>query len=66
VPAGYGFILVIQHEGNLRWYKHNGYLTGAGLDTPGAWGGPTEVGTGWQGFKKVVALLPVSSAPVVR
>ena len=66
VPAGNGVILVIQNDGKLRWYKHNGYLTGAGLDTPGAWDGPREVGTGWQGFKKVFALLPVSSAPVVR
>ncbi len=66
VPAGGGIILAIQNDGKLRWYKHNGYLSGAGMDTPGAWDGPTEVGTGWQGFKKVFALLPVSSAPVVR
>lgn len=66
VPAGAGVILAIQKDGNLRWYKHNGYLTGTGLETPGAWEGPTPIGSGWFGFKKVIALLPVSSAPVVR
>jgi hypothetical protein len=30
-------------------------MTGAGLETPGAWEGPKEVGTGWQGFKQVIA-----------
>ena len=64
LAAGDGVILVILNDGTLRWYRHNGYLTGEG--TPGAWDGPKEVGTGWQGFKKVLALLPVSSAPVVR
>jgi hypothetical protein len=64
VPAGGGVILVIQNDGKLRWYKHNGYLSGAGLDTPGAWDGPREVGSGWQGFKKVFALLPASSTLV--
>ncbi|MCI0415531.1 hypothetical protein L0222_22380 [bacterium] len=66
VPAGDGVILVIQNDGKLRWYKHNGYMTGVGLETPGAWEGPKEVGTGWQSFRKVFALLPASSAPVVR
>ena len=66
VPAGGGVILAIQNDGRLCWYKHNGYLTGSGLETPGAWDGPTEGGTGWYGFKKVIALLPVSSTPVVR
>lgn len=66
IPAGGGVILIIQNDGKLRWYKHNGYLSGAGLNAPGAWEGPTEVGNGWHGFKKVIALLPVSSAPVVR
>jgi hypothetical protein len=64
VPAGAGVILVIENNGKLLWYRHNGYLTGLG--TPGAWEGPKEVGTGWQGFKQVIALLPASSASVVR
>lgn len=66
VPAGDGVILVIENNGKVRWYKHKGYLTGAGLETPSAWEGPVEIGSGWLGFKKVIALLPVSSAPVVR
>jgi hypothetical protein len=64
VPAGAGVILVIENDGKLRWYRHNGYLSGAGLEAPGAWEGPKEVGTSWHGFKKVVALIPASSSPV--
>jgi len=65
VPAGGGVILAIQNDGKLLWYRHKGYLTGTGLQR-GSWAGPNAVGTGWQGFKKVIALLPVASAPVVR
>jgi hypothetical protein len=30
------------------------------------WEGPVEIGSGWQGFKKVTALLPVATVPIVR
>ena len=40
--------------GALKWYRHNGAPTGAGLTSPGAWTGPTEVGSGWQDFIQVV------------
>lgn len=40
--------------GALKWYRHNGAPTGAGLNSPGAWTGPTEVGSGWQDFIQVV------------
>jgi hypothetical protein len=30
------------------------------------WEGPFEIGLGWQGFKKVIALLRVASVPIVR
>ena len=60
--ASDGIIYAITNEGKLLWYKHNGYQTGAGLETPGAWEGPKEVGHGWGIFVQVFALLPGSSA----
>ena len=51
--AGNGIIYAITNEGKLLWCKHNGYRTGAGLETAGAWEGPKEVGRGWGDFKNV-------------
>jgi len=48
-----GIIYTISDDGILRWFKHNGYRTGAGLETPGAWEGPKDVGRGWGGLKHV-------------
>jgi len=55
---GDGIIYGIQPDGTLLWYRHDGYRTGAGLETPGAWRGRTPVGTGWNGFTSAFALLP--------
>ena len=81
VPAGDGTILAVAQDGALLWYRHKDYLTGttAGLMQSGdrmrvgasvtgtaQWEGPVKIGSGWQGFTKVVALLPSSSSPVVR
>ncbi|MEP7147542.1 MAG: tachylectin-related carbohydrate-binding protein [Acidobacteriota bacterium] len=73
VPAGDGVILAIKADGKLLWYRHReapatrqadpGYRS---LGRVGEWEGPVEIGSGWQGFKKVIALLPAASAPVVR
>jgi hypothetical protein len=52
-PGGNGIIYTITDDGILRWYKHNGFLTGVGLETPGAWEGPKNVGRGWGGLKHV-------------
>jgi len=30
------------------------------------WEGPVQIGSGWVGFKKVLAFMPVTSAPIVR
>jgi len=46
----------IASTGALKWYRHNGAQTGAGLNTPGAWSGPTDVGSGWQNFKEVFSM----------
>jgi hypothetical protein len=45
--GGDGILYVIAKDGTLNWYRHKGYLTGAGLETPGAWEGPKPVGRGW-------------------
>ncbi len=44
----------IAPTGALKWYRHNGAPTGVGLNSPGAWTGPTEVGSGWESFLQVV------------
>jgi hypothetical protein len=53
--AGHGVIYTITQDGTLQWRKHNGYLSGAGLETPGAWEGPKDVGRGWTGFRQIFA-----------
>lgn len=79
-PAGDGTILAVKPDGTLLWYRHTDYATGttAGFAPRGdrlrpgtsiigsaQWEGPVVIGSGWQGFTKVVALLP-SSPQVVR
>jgi hypothetical protein len=66
VPAGGGVILAITNDGKLLWYKHLGPTPAAFRRIQERWEGPTEIGSGWQGFKKVIALLPVASGPIVR
>jgi hypothetical protein len=56
--SGGGIIYAITQEGKLRWYRHRAFLTGAGLETPGSWEGPKEVGHSWGVFPQVFALLP--------
>jgi len=56
--GGDGIIYAVMPDGKLRWFKHVGYLDGRGLETPGAWEGPKEVGRGWSEVKNVFALLP--------
>jgi hypothetical protein len=50
--GGNGVIYAIAADGTLNWYRHNGYATGAGLETPGAWEGAKNVGHGWGDFKQ--------------
>jgi hypothetical protein len=67
VPAGDGVILAIRPDGKLLWYKH------LGLTAPNrlarlkeTWDGPVQIGSGWQDFGKVIALIPEASAPNLR
>ncbi len=48
------FLYGISPDGTLKWYRHNGALTGAGLNVAGSWAGPLNVGSGWQTFRQVV------------
>lgn len=51
-PGGDGIIYVVTREGALRRYRHVGYLDGRGLNSPGAWEGPVNINTGWNGYQK--------------
>jgi hypothetical protein len=48
-----GIIYAIAYDGRLKWYRHNGFRTGDGLNVAGAWDGPKDVGTGWAEPKEV-------------
>ena len=67
VPTGNGVLLAIREDGRLLMYRYR--LPRA--PEPGAkalgrigseWQGPFEIGSGWQGFTKVFALLPAAPA----
>lgn len=62
--AGDGVIYAIQPDGTLRWFRHLAYQTGGGLNDPGSWEGGIDVGTGWQNFTTVLALLPRDPEPI--
>jgi hypothetical protein len=51
--GGNGVIYVISEDGTLKWYRHRAYLTGEGLDSPGSWQGPKNVGRGWADVEQV-------------
>ena len=69
IPAGGGVILAIKEDGKLLWYRHYFKATGTVRlsRVKEYWEGPVEIGSGWLGFKKVLALLPTAApVPVVR
>ena len=67
IPAGGGVILAIRQDGKLLWYRHSFQSPAVKFGrVKERWEGPVEIGSGWVGFKKVFALLPVASAPIVR
>ena len=51
--GGTNTIYLLEDGGGLRWYKHNGSLTGT-RDWQGD--APVNVGTGWNSFKNIVAM----------
>jgi hypothetical protein len=40
-------------DGVLRWYRHNGATTGAGVGVPGSWAGAKNVSGDWGSYKQV-------------
>ncbi|MBI3650661.1 MAG: trypsin-like serine protease [Acidobacteria bacterium] len=67
VPAGDGVMLGIFDDGRVWWYKH------LGLSAPNriarlreTWEGPVEIGRGFVNVKKVIALIPIATPPIVR
>lgn len=67
IPAGDGIILAIGNDGKMFWYHHLGLQrVSPTLPPREVWERPVEIGTGWNGFTKVVALLPVPGLPNVH
>lgn len=71
VPSGDGVILAVRPDGALLWYKHLGKLPAGSSPTAAArlteaWEGPVQIGSGWQDFGKVIALIPEAGAPNAR
>jgi hypothetical protein len=61
VPAGNGVILAIRQDGTLIWYRHH-YEKGAVAfaRVKEVWDAPVSIGSGWQGFGKVFAMMPAT------
>jgi hypothetical protein len=67
IPAGDGVILALRKDGALIWYHHLGLIRTSGFGRyKETWEGGIQIGSGWQDFGKVIALIPESSGPVVR
>ncbi len=67
VPVGNGVILAIRPDGALIWYKHLGRIAagdGAFGRLRDAWDTPVTIGSGWQHFAKVFAIMPTAPDPV--
>ena len=59
IPSGEGVILAIRPNGELLWYKHRGLTSPVGFGKlKETWDGPVVIGSGWQDFGKVIALIP--------
>lgn len=50
-----GKIYALKKDGSLLEYHHLGWQAGIGLETPGAWAGPTTVATGWTDSRTLFA-----------
>ena len=62
VPAGNDVILAIKNDGQMLWYRRSIEPKKSSLArTKMRWEGPVPLGTNWQGFGKVIALIPVAT-----
>jgi hypothetical protein len=65
IPSSDGVILAILPDGKLLWYKHLGFIAPNRIARlKETWEGPVQIGSGWQDFGKVIALIPDPSAVV--
>jgi hypothetical protein len=55
-------IYAIGKDGRLWWYHHWHSENGDGVETPGAWEGPRNVGSGWENFLNVAGYALVTNA----
>jgi len=53
--AGGGVIYAVTPDGKLWWYRHTGYRTGRGLETPGSWEARKSIGNDWGNFVQAFA-----------
>jgi hypothetical protein len=69
VPVGDGIIIASRADGEVFWYRHTDYQTGVSLGggrsrtstTESAhWEGPVLIGQHWQGYRKLIGLLPAT------
>ncbi len=51
LPGGGGTIYALKRNGDLVWYRHDGYQNGEVK-----WAGPLTVGTGWNSFTKIIPM----------
>jgi len=64
IPSSDRVILRILPDGKMVWYKHLGMTAPTRLARlKETWEGPVEIGSGWQGFQKVIALIPDPPKP---
>jgi hypothetical protein len=70
LPAGDGIVVGIRPDGHMFWYRHTDWETGVtlvpgknkwALSSSAHWEGPFQIGSGWQGYSEVTALLPVTA-----
>ena len=54
-PGGGNVIYAITADGTLKWYQHNGFNTGVGLESSTSWNATKDVGRGWGDFSYVFA-----------
>ncbi|BCM94455.1 hypothetical protein IAD21_06362 [Abditibacteriota bacterium] len=67
IPASDDVILAIQKDGKLLWYKRSVAPRKVAFErVKMRWEGPVQLGSGWQSFGKVVALMPENTPDVVR
>jgi hypothetical protein len=59
-------ILAITPDGKLLWYKHRATPAGGTMLAKDTWQGPVQIGSGWQDFGKVIAVMPEAAPPVVH